>query len=118
MREMRTEFTSLDLNAKYYVFLIGIGCGCDYTIGCNIEFCSLSAQTLEDARKEVADEHVGEGGAHEDAIIIEASQVETFDVEGHVQNVMAAKDEDKRLADSKKERKEYERLKSKFEVLK
>ncbi len=115
MSSERTK-KSISQGVQYYVWLIGQGYGCDYSIACNECLRALSADDLEQAKQEVAmivDEY-GEPEI-EDAVIIHTDRLHIFDIDEHRNK---AKEELRRQEESQREsieRKQFEQLKKKFE---
>jgi hypothetical protein len=46
----------------YYLYILGEGDGCDYTIGCNSTLIKLESDSYEDAEIEAAEEFIESGG--------------------------------------------------------
>ncbi len=116
----RWEFESLIKSAqsghKYYVYMIGKGEGCDYTMGCNNKLYALPGETFSEALQAVS-EHMGyDEYAVEDALIIEASKLVLFDVERYYADVEKKAQEADKQASEQAEKEQYERLKAKFEA--
>lgn len=107
--------------AKYYLYMVGPGEGCDYTIGCNSLLKPMKAQTYEEVLSEtmaVMEYYGGFTGREpriENAYIVEAANVHDLKVpelkkaHNKVQaNIVKAKQEAEELA-------QYEKLKAKFD---
>ena len=110
----------------YYLYLVGVGQGCDYTIGCNTKLRRLDSANFENARKEairLLDEYYAEidpcergcdGFRVETARILEVSCNHDLNLTSmrevreteHAEIAIAEKEE--------KDRAKYEELKRKF----
>ena len=104
---------AINKSCMCYVWLIGKGEGCDYSIACNECLRPLWAKDLERAKEELA-VIVYEYGEIEDAVIIQASQLHVFDIDEH--NAAAEAILQKRAKEERDaaEKDEFERLKAKF----
>ena len=130
---------------EYLVITNGSGEGCDYTIGCNISYCFLEAENMNDAiskamgkhpldmlDEEVDDEDFAcnldciarwtdyqthEEGSLEDISIYEISNNEDLDQMclSYQKGLKVRRDRNSKKSQEKLERAEYERLKKKFE---
>jgi hypothetical protein len=101
----------------FYVLLEGEGgrsSGCDYTIGCNLNYEQLDAVTWDDAKKEVA-HMLEESSRIEGAVILEVAKREAFDVDKWKSDQKAASQKEAETADEAARRKQYEKLKEEFE---
>jgi len=108
---------------KFLLCVIGRGEGCDYTIGCNLNFHELSSQTKEGARIEakahLGEEYYGDLGSLTGCRIQAA---ELFEVSSKEELPLNTWRRDSELAQNKKEikreeaaeKQEYERLKKKY----
>jgi len=106
---------AINKSCEFYVWLIGKGVGCDYSIACNESLRPLWAKDLEHAKQEVAvivDEYAEP--EIEDAVIIQASHLHVFEIDEHRAQVterLQQKAQEEREAE---ERAEFDRLKAKF----
>ncbi len=107
---------------KFYLFMIGPGEGCDYTIGCNSRFVPLKAETLEEAQRETMEQLDYCGGLHLDgdgpsvanAYIVEAAKVTDVGIPNLIHEKRMQREREKASKKEDAERAEFERLKAKF----
>lgn len=104
---------------KYWAIFHGAGEGCDHTISCNIATIKLEATNDEEVYNEIEDHLYGEEswgeGEIEKVEVIKGEYFLTIDTEEirAKENEIALKERIKEQ--NKKDKKEYERLKKKFE---
>jgi len=98
-------------SCRFYVWMIGVGEGCDHYIACNERLRPLWAKTLDRAKEEVT-AMVDEG--IEDAVIIEAAHLHIFDIDACLAEAEAMQEQKAKEAKDASEKAEFERLKVKF----
>ncbi len=94
----------------FVVIMNGTGEGCDYTIGCNLSFTELKANSWEKAKKEVAELIQDHGGTERiskvqilEVLLSETLKAKELVHEPNPTQIQRQKDED-----------EFERLKQKL----
>lgn len=125
------ESKNFDYGKRYYAYIIGSGesCGFNY-IGCGNNLKPLKSNTFEDATKEVFnllgvgqedkdEQGLGYDMDHkypiENVIIIEATKLHQFDIDGYYEKRDATAEQNKLDEKEKSERDQYKRLKAKFD---
>ena len=103
---------------NYIAIIIGLGEGCDHTIGCNLDWKVLREENEDQARDEILKEY-GEFRGSRDPNIDEIILYEIIPGSNVVFSNLAERSIDlywawQKNEDEMKEREEYERLKKKY----
>ena len=110
---------------RYYLYAVGKGYGCDYTIGCNLAMMPLDASTIEGAQAEakrlLGEDHYADleppgrdGFSIETASILCVAEEVAVPLEELRAKAQAEEEAWGKVEAEKEERTEYERLKAKF----
>ena len=100
-------------SCRFYVWCVGVGEGCGYSIACNERLRPLWSKDLDRAKEEVG-VIIDEYPEIEDAVIIEAAHLHVFEIDEH--NAKSAAEFQKTAQEERdvSEKAEFERLKAKF----
>lgn len=104
--------------AKYYALITGRGYGCDYTIGCNVQFMELNTATDEpkDIYKQVVKKVIHYFGDDriESIKVVKVTEEFDFDLAGYAADVRKRKAEGEAKAAKAERLKQFEALKKEF----
>ena len=105
----------IEINNEYWVLLTGHGEGCDYTIGCNLNWRKLKTTNLEEVIeevKEIIDEYADPSIVG--AKVLRVCDIMDIDIKEIKENKNKLIEEQKQKELKEKERAELERLKNKY----
>lgn len=98
-----------NMATKFYALITGKGCGCDYTIACNVKFQELEAKTWEEAKREAYE--IADDDRIESVKIVFVTAEEDVDMD----NIEAMRESEAAYREREKRRAEYLKLKKEFE---
>jgi hypothetical protein len=102
---------------KFYVYIVGKGEGCDYTISCNETLEELNADTRERAIAEVKDDFMESGGRHGDIAyerMILVSHEKELPVGMWMREVEEGQAQEEAEEERRRDEAEFERLRKKL----
>lgn len=103
---------------KNYKAFISQGAGCDYTIACGETIININAESIDEARQKlleiVKEEYSPESRRLESAELFEVAEVFAVDLTEIYKRIDNAENEAHQKRKEEAERKEFERLRSKF----